>query len=84
MQECSIEEIDELEQKYIKEYNSISPNGYNILIGGQKNRRVPHFCKLCGQLLATSTSTYCVNCGHKIQQKCERPSREELKDLIKN
>ena len=84
LQECSIEEIDELEQKYIKEYNSISPNGYNILIGGQKNRRVPHFCKLCGQLLATSTSTYCVNCGHKIQQKCERPSREELKDLIKN
>lgn len=30
--------IDELERKYIKEYNSLIPNGYNILKGGRKQQ----------------------------------------------
>ena len=80
--ECSVDEIDELEQKYIKEYNSLSPNGYNILIGGQKNRIMPRYCKLCNNQIGKG-AIYCVDCGHKIQQKCERPSREELKNLIR-
>lgn len=82
--ECSIDDIDELEKKYIKEYNSIVPEGYNILSGGQRNKRIPHFCKLCGQLLLSNSSTYCIECGHKIQQKCERPSKVELKEMIRN
>lgn len=28
-------ELNELERKYIKEFNSLEPNGYNILTGGQ-------------------------------------------------
>lgn len=36
IEECSISNIDSLEQKYITQYNSITPNGYNILPGGQK------------------------------------------------
>jgi len=32
---CKLEELDELERKYIKEYNSKYPNGYNLSDGGQ-------------------------------------------------
>lgn len=34
VQECSVEELNELEKKFIKIYNSIVPNGYNITLGG--------------------------------------------------
>lgn len=36
---ASNEELDELETKYIKEYNSVCPNGYNIQTGGGKGRK---------------------------------------------
>lgn len=81
--ECSVEEIDELEHKYIAQYNCISPNGYNILSGGQKNRAIPKVCKLCGAVIDRQ-STYCVSCGHKMQRKCDRPTRDELKHKIRN
>ncbi len=35
----SYEELNELEEKMIKEYNSLMPNGYNMCPGGQKYRR---------------------------------------------
>ena len=34
----SLDELDEKEVYWIKQLNSITPNGYNILGGGQKNR----------------------------------------------
>lgn len=84
LQECTVEEMDDLERKYIQDYNCISPNGYNILPGGQKIRVLPPTtCKLCGAIKKDRSSTYCINCGHKIQQKCHRPSREELKTMIR-
>lgn len=82
LQECSVNEIDELEKHYIDKYNSISPNGYNILTGGQKNRATPSYCKICGKPILTK-SRYCISCGHKVQQTCERPSREEFKKMIR-
>ena len=33
----TVEQLDKKEQYYIKLYNTITPNGYNILEGGQKN-----------------------------------------------
>ena len=33
IEECKIEEIDEKERYYIQFYNSLTPNGYNILEG---------------------------------------------------
>ena len=33
---CELEELDEFEQKYIKELNTKFPNGYNLTDGGQK------------------------------------------------
>lgn len=83
LQECSIEDIDKLEQQYIKEYNSVTPYGYNIMFGGQKVRALPHLCQECGKPLGDSRSILCITCAHKKQQRCERPSKEELKDLIR-
>jgi hypothetical protein len=43
--DCDLKEMDELEQKYIAEYNTIHPNGYNMSIGGKKTT----FCELARQ-----------------------------------
>ena len=50
-----------------------------------------HYCKSCGKLL-NNNSTYCLECGHKVQRVVERPTRrvverptrQELKNLIRN
>lgn len=39
LEECPIGDLDEKERFWIKKYNTLSPNGYNILIGGQKYRK---------------------------------------------
>jgi hypothetical protein len=33
--ECNKEELDTMEQKYINDYNTLYPNGYNLTIGGK-------------------------------------------------
>jgi group I intron endonuclease len=38
--ECSNDKLDELEIKYIKELNSLYPNGYNLTSGGQNNNKL--------------------------------------------
>ncbi len=37
---CNIDELDFYEKKYIKEYNSLYPNGYNIETGGHLNKEL--------------------------------------------
>lgn len=37
--ECEINMLDELETKYIKEFNTLCPNGYNIQTGGKTNKK---------------------------------------------
>jgi hypothetical protein len=37
---CSLEELDSWEQYYIKEHNSLYPNGYNLTPGGKTTYRV--------------------------------------------
>lgn len=41
-----------------------------------------HYCQRCGKILSTN-ATYCVECSHIMQQRVDRPSREELKQLIR-
>lgn len=75
--------IDEREQFYISFYNCITPNGYNILNGGQKIRAIPRFCKKCGIAITSDSSTgYCHPCSNFNQRVCERPSKEELINLL--
>ena len=40
-----------------------------------------YYCKTCGATI-TKGATYCVDCGNKAKQIVERPSREELKQLV--
>lgn len=83
LEECSVENIDEKEKYYIKKFNSISPNGYNILEGGQKIRAIPKKCSRCGAIVSSSSKGLCSKCSHYIQRVVERPNREELKILIR-
>ena len=39
------DELDELETKYIEEYNSLVPNGYNLDTGGKKGYKVTNETK---------------------------------------
>ena len=83
LEECSPEELDSKEQYYIQKFNTYSPNGYNILEGGQKIRSFPRYCEMCGKIKLDKSTRLCPECGHKIQRVVERPTREELKAKIK-
>ena len=48
---CSLENLDDRERYYIAKYNSITPNGYNVLIGGQKNKGRIFYCSSCNSQL---------------------------------
>lgn len=45
--------------------------------------KTKYFCILCNKEIISYQSKYCVECGHKIQRKSERPNRDELKQLIR-
>ena len=51
LEECDAALLDEREKEYIKQYNSISPNGYNILSGGQQYRTEQTRCIDCGKII---------------------------------
>lgn len=82
LEECEPNLLDERERVYIKQYNSISPNGYNILSGGQQYRTEQTRCIDCGKIIYKS-SIRCKECNDKHQRKVtNRPSALELAKLI--
>jgi group I intron endonuclease len=143
IEECLQEQLDEKEEYYISHYNTVVPNGYNIMDWvdghatyfnidkevledlfndiqnsemsfdaiGEKydlsrrtiiriNQGHTHFCKEKEYPLRKKSeelNKYCIDCGIKIacgatrcrtchdkhQRVVERPSREELKQLIR-
>lgn len=82
LEECEPNLLDERERVYIKQYNSISPNGYNILSGGQQYRTEQNRCIDCGKII-DKTAQRCWECYGKYQRRAIWPSREELKNLIR-
>ena len=42
-----------------------------------------YYCKKCGRPLSTKAD-YCQTCIHEFQRKCEWPTREELKNMIRH
>ena len=53
---------------------------------GGKNIKIenkPHFCECCGKMLKTKDSLICPECSSKNRRKVDRPSKEELLELIK-
>ena len=79
--ECLVEELDEKEKQYIQDLNTLSPNGYNILQGGQEFRAEQNFCIDCGKRIEKS-ATRCEECWGKAQRIHERPSKEWLAEQI--
>lgn len=83
IEECAPELLDERERFWIQELNCISPNGYNILEGGQGIRREPSRCKDCGVQIYKG-SQRCKECSAKAQQKVNLTLTDlELAQLIK-
>ena len=85
LEQCAAEELDEKERYWISFLDSIAPNGYNILVGGQGIRakeREKIFCQKCGkEITSQSESGLCLSC---VQLKCDI-SKEELQNaLIQN
>ena len=38
IEECSVDDLDKLEEQYIRQYNSLAPNGYNIMLTSATKR----------------------------------------------
>ena len=146
IEECEPEQLNELEEYYIKKYNSVIPNGYNIIdtIDGesnsyafltkedvlsiikdikndisfssiaekydisirsiysinngsthyQKEEKYPlrklqdvtkkyHYCIDCGQEISKG-AIRCKKCQSLLSRRVDRPTRDELKNLIRN
>lgn len=85
LEECGVEELDEKEKYWISQLNSIVPNGYNIMEGGQKIRReapIPVFCTKCGKEISNqSQSGMCQSC---VQLKCDITQEELYESLVQS
>lgn len=46
LEKCEIENLDEKEKEYISKFNTISPNGYNLMTGGNSNKSMSEETKL--------------------------------------
>lgn len=68
IEECAPELLDERERFWIKKLNCLSPNGYNILEGGQKKRSEIRKCCDCGVQISKG-ATRCLSCARRQQQK---------------
>ena len=81
---CSIEELDTKEIYWIEKLNTLAPNGYNILPGGQKTRASTRilFCKKCGkEICKDNDSGMCRSC---VQLKSDIPKEELYQALVDN
>lgn len=43
-----------------------------------------YYCKMCGSEIASRQARFCQDCAHIMQRKVERPTRNDLKKLIRN
>ena len=84
LEECEIKNLDEREQYWIKELNSMSPNGYNILPGGQQVRRSTDdlLCSRCKKVLKKKTKTgLCQDC-YRNSLYDNLPTADELTAIL--
>ena len=83
--ECSQEELNDKEREYIKKFNSVVPNGYNILDENNTIYNVvKHFCICCGaKITVDSASKMCRKCYTASTRTVERPTKEELYSILR-
>lgn len=70
LEQCSLEDLDEKEKYWISKKNTLVPNGYNILKGGQKNRSSTknYICPICGKQKSKSAK-HCLDCEKLIRKQ---------------
>lgn len=84
LEECPAEKLNEREAYYIGLYNSIVPKGYNILASSDKDLSKIKCCITCGKPISYGTiSNLCKKCYAKTTRVVERPTKEELYELLK-
>lgn len=78
VEECSPEELDEKESFWIDEYQTIAPNGYNILRGGQGFKYDPRrFCPKCGKTKSIQAKL-CIKCTNKNKEGQALIKKEDI------
>lgn len=87
IEECSPEILDEKERYWISKLNTLQPNGYNIMVGGQEVRGQVWKCVDCGKIVFRG-SKRCKECNNKYRilissQQSQRPKPLELAKLVK-
>ena len=81
---CEKEKLDEKEIYWIEKLNTLSPQGYNILPGGQKCRKINRqlFCSECGKEISKDNkSGLCRSC---VQTKVLITKEELYEKLLEN
>lgn len=73
---------DEEEKVLVSSFNNEKAQYYKELVV-EFFKKEEKFCIDCGKTLSLNKSTRCPECAKKMQRVCERPSREELKTLIR-
>ena len=68
-------------EKLVSSYNNEIADQFAQMIEKFKTKQ-NHYCKNCGAVIYRG-STYCIKCSQTIRRVCERPNREELKQLIR-
>ena len=85
IEECKASLLDTKEIEYIQKYNCITPNGYNVLPGENSPPKKVKYCIECGAVMSNDTKgNLCHLCYPKTVRKVERPSADELLQLLKD
>lgn len=79
---CNPWELNDREAWWIQFYNSMSPNGYNLIAASQQVTPQIYYCPRCGATIGRY-SQYCAECSHFMKRKTERPDADTLyKELL--
>lgn len=78
---CHAQQEGNAGANYHKYYSNNNNNNNNYKKDKNNNKIL---CPICKKNLMLPTSKTCINCKYESQRVVERPSREELKELIRN
>ena len=84
IEECLPEQLDDREIYWIEQLQSMSPNGYNLSLGGQGYHPVfrPTHCEKCGKEISRdSKSGLCLSC---VQLTCDITKEELYSKLVEH
>lgn len=69
-------------EKFIS-YSSELVETKNLFLTIKNKKQQTTLCSICGTEIIKNTTGLCKNCFNQQNRKCERPSREELKNMIR-